>query len=207
MACNPKEPEPSPELEISDEDVYEAMRAIPGFLDITPGDWRDLYRVAYRRALERIRRTVKAADIMTRDVAMVRAETPIQDVAELMAQRRVSGVPVVDQEGKAIGIISETDFLSRMGAGPGQTFMGVVAECLTGKGCLAAPIRPQRARDIMASPPVTVTEDADAGAIAAIMTEKGVNRVPVVDPVGRTVGVVTRGDLVRAHLAGGGKGE
>ena len=109
-------------------------------------------------------------------------------------------MPVVDEASRVIGVISERDFLSRMGADPGQTFMGVVAECLAGKGCVALPIRAGRAKDIMAAPAVTVGEDADVGAIAKIMTEKGVNRVPVVDPTGRLMGVVTRGDLVRAHL-------
>ena len=104
------------ELDLTDQDVYEAMKAIPGYLDITPGDFKELYRHAYRRALERLSRSVTAKDIMARDVSSVRPDTPLHEVADIMGRRGISGVPVVDAGGIVMGVISETDFLVRMGA-------------------------------------------------------------------------------------------
>jgi CBS-domain-containing membrane protein len=191
-------------LNISDDDVFEAMRDIPGFLDITPGDFKELYRRAYRHAVTRITSRVRARDLMTRDVFSVGRDTPLREVAELLAERGVAGVPVLDAEGRVEGVISEKDFLSRMGGEGARSFMGVVAECLRGKGCVAVSVRAQRAGDIMSSPAVTVGEETTVMAIADIFTGKGINRVPVVDGAGKLLGIVSRADIVRARgLAGG----
>ena len=64
---------PTPGIEIKEEDILEAMRAIPGYLDITPGDFKEVYRLAFQHALERLSRAVTAAEIMTTDVVTVTA--------------------------------------------------------------------------------------------------------------------------------------
>lgn len=201
MAGDPRRREISFRVEISDDDVYDAMKEIQGFLDITPGDFKEVYRHAYRHAFERITRTVKARDVMTRGVVTVHPETPLDEVASRMAGAGVSGVPVVDGGGKVAGVISEKDFLARMGGA--ESFMSVVAECLKGKGCVAVPIRARRAGDIMSSPPVTVGEEAPVAEIAETFTSKNINRVPVVDVAGRLVGIVSRADIVRASKDAG----
>ena len=76
--------------------------------------------------------------------------------------------------------------------------MGVIAECLRGKGCVAVSIREQSARDIMTSPAITVSEETAVNEIAGIFTGKNINRVPVVNPDGVLTGIVSRADIVRA---------
>ena len=56
---------------------------------------------------------MKASEVMARDVVTVRPETTVKEIAELMAQRRISGIPVVDETGELVGILSETDLLHR----------------------------------------------------------------------------------------------
>ena len=192
------------DIEISDDDIYEAMKDIPGYLDITPSDLKEIYKFAYRHALERITRSVKAGDIMTRKVFSVKKETPLKEVAALMAKEKVSGIPVLEDDGKVAGIISEKDFLIHMGARDKTHFMAVIAECLKGSGCVAMPIRSQKAADIMTSPAITLGEDATMSAIANLFTEKGINRVPVTDREGKLLGIVSRADIVRASLITGG---
>lgn len=182
--------------DISDDDIYQAMKEIPGYLDITPGDFKEVYVLAFRHARERLLRRVTAREIMTRDVAWVRVDTPLQEVAALMAQRGVSGVPVLDSAGRVSGVISEKDFLRRMSSEGITSFMAVVAECLRDKGCKAVGIRGRQADDLMSSPAVTVTEDTPVLEIAALFKEKAVNRVPVLDAQGRLSGIVSRGDLL-----------
>jgi len=184
-------------IDISDEDVYDAMKEIPGYLDITPGDFKEVYRHAYKRAVERLTRSVKAGDVMTRKVVSVSKETPLQEVAQVLGNRNISGVPVVDWEGRVAGIISEKDFLRHMGAKDKMTFMTVVAECLKGKGCVAVTIRGQTAGDIMSSPAITVAEGTSVLEIANIFTQKNINRVPVINEEGTLVGIVSRADIVR----------
>lgn len=191
---------------ISDEDIHGAMKDIPGYLDITTGDFKELYAHSYRHALDRIINSVRAGDVMTRKVFSVRASTSLLEVAELMASSGVSGMPVLDTEDNVAGIISERDFLKNMGAVQ-ASFMEVVAACLRGKGCAALNIRKGTAGDIMSAPVISMGPDATLGEVAAIMTRHNINRVPVVDgPSGKLLGILTRADMVKAQVFGGGGG-
>lgn len=187
--------------DISDNDIYEAMKEIPGYLDITPSDLKEIYRHAFRHASERVNRPIKALEIMTRSVHHVSVDTPLKDVAELMARQRVSGVPVLDEAGRVAGVISEKDFLSRMGAPDTAHVMGIIAACLGGKGCVAMPIRGRTAADIMAAPAVTVREDTSILEIMEIFSARNINRAPVLDDSGELVGIVSRADILRAQAA------
>jgi CBS-domain-containing membrane protein len=188
------------DIEISDDDVYGAMREIEGYLDITPSDLREVYRLAFRHAVERIRRSVSAADIMTKTVFFVRTHTPLQDVARMMAEKRISGLPVLDDADNVAGVISEKDFLSRMGAKDTRHVMGIIASCLEGKGCVAMPVRAKKAADIMAAPAITVRETSTTFEIMTLFRTHAINRVPVVDGSGRLSGIVSRADVIRAPL-------
>jgi CBS-domain-containing membrane protein len=185
-------------IELKDEDIYEAMKSIPGYLDITPGDFKEVYQLAYRQAVERLGREVTAREVMTREVVSVRPDTPLAEVAAAMGKRGISGVPVVDATAKVVGVISEKDVLKHLGAPEPWNLMSLVASRLKGQGCVALPIKEQQAGDIMSAPAVTVSLDASVKEIAAVFTDKGINRAPVVDSAGRLLGLVSRGDLVKA---------
>jgi len=185
-------------VDISDDDIYDAMKEIPGYLDITPGDFKEVFRFAYQHAVERLS-SVKAGDVMVTEVVSVTRKTPLDQVAAVMARHGISGVPVVEDGERVVGVISEKDFLTRMGEQDTETFMGVVAECLKGLGCVAVSIRGQNAEDIMTSPAVTVNEETSIREIANLLTEKNINRVPVINRKGHLVGIISRADIVRHH--------
>lgn len=190
-------------LDLTEADVYEAMKEIPGYLDITPSDFHELYGAAIKMAIARIERSILARDVMTAEVFTVGPDTLLKDVANKMASSGVSGLPVVDDNKKPLGVISEKDFLYQMaGTHKGKTrsdsFMLVIAECLTGKSCLAAPIRAKKAADIMSTPAVTVTPKTTVREIAELFVKRNINRVPVVDSKGAVCGIVTRADIVRS---------
>jgi CBS domain-containing membrane protein len=190
-------------IDFKEEDILEAMRGIPGYLDITPGDFKEIYRLAFAHALERLSRDVTAAEIMTTDVVAVKPDTPVSEVAAALGRRGVSGAPVVDAGQKVVGVISEKDVLSRLGLKEPRNFMSLVASCLTTKGCLPLPLSSALAQDIMTSPAVSVAPGAPVKEIAALLTQKGINRVAVTDPAGRLLGLVSRGDIVKATMGRG----
>ncbi len=184
--------------DISDDDILDAMKGIQGYLDITPGDFKALYRSAYTHAVERLSQTITAEDVMTDRVICVQTDTPAVEVAHTMADHGISGVPVVDPENRVVGVISEKDFLFHMGGKDKTLFMEVVARCLSDKGCVALSMHRQNAEQIMTSPAITVSKTVSISTIAGLLTENRINRVPVIDKQGKLLGIVARADIVQS---------
>lgn len=137
------------------------------------------------------------SDVMTRTVVSVRASAPFKDVVRLMHDYRVSALPVVDEEDRLVGIVSEGDlilkedpelegathlFQSRQHRHEREKAAGVVAS------------------ELMTAPVVTVPPDAPLGDAARLMHRKGVKRLPVVDDAGRIHGILSRSDLLKVFL-------
>jgi CBS domain-containing membrane protein len=193
------------QIQVSEDDIYEAMKDIPGYLDITPGDLKEIYFHAYQHALERIEHSLKASDFMTRQVLAVYRETPLGEVAEIMAANGISGIPVIDPEKHVLGIISEKDFSRHMGDCRLISLMGIIADCINNRCCAAMTIREKKAEDIMTSPAIVAPEDASLGEIKSLLAQKNINRVPVVDKTGCLTGIVSRADIVRISFEKPGK--
>lgn len=140
-------------------------------------------------------------DVMTRTVASVRPETPLREVAMLLLDKEISGVPVVDGEGAVLGVVSEGDLLMKeQGAAairhrPLARLLGESQESRV----QIAKLESRTAGEAMTAPAVTIGSGRRITEAAALMTTKKVNRLPVVDN-GRLVGIVTRADLIRAYL-------
>lgn len=188
------------DIRISDDDIYEAMKDIPGYLDITPKDFKEVYQLACQHTLNRIASSIRASDIMTKQVVFVKPDLPLRKVAELMGKHGISGLPVVDDQKRVVGVISERDFLFKMGDSDMNNFMTVIANCLQNKGCLAVPIRAQKAADIMTTPAISLKENATVLEINNVFQEKQLNRVPVVDQKDFLQGIVTRADILNISL-------
>jgi len=184
-------------MDISDDDIYEAMKDIPGYLDITPGDLKEIYSHAYHHTFETIASSLTARALMTRNVYAVQRDTPLSEVADIMARNEISGVPVIDRDRHVLGVISEKDFCSHMGDLQAKSLMGIIADCIKHQSCVAMTIRKKAAEDLMTSPAITVQEDTALREITALLTEKNINRVPVIDQKGGLTGIVSRADIVR----------
>ena len=187
-------------IDISDDDILTAMKQIDGYLDISFGDFKELYHVACSHALKRLMQSVKAGDIMTKKVVYVYKQTPSREVAEVMAKNSVSGIPVIDDGEQVVGIISENDFLSRMGKKEIKSFMNIIALCLGDKGCVAMPIRNQNAEDIMTSPVITANEETPVFDIVNLFADKKINRVPILSQDKKLVGIVSREDALQTII-------
>ncbi|MEW6265734.1 MAG: CBS domain-containing protein [Thermodesulfobacteriota bacterium] len=184
------------DLDLSDEDVYEAMKSLTSYIDITIGDFKEIYRLAYRRAADRIARSVKAGQIMSTPVVWVSRQASLKEVAEKMAAHGISGLPVLEEDGRIAGVISEKDFLTLMKGRGVKKFMAVIADCLENRACRLEPVLDHQAEDIMSAPAVNVREDTPLADIADLMTVRNINRVPVVDADGRLAGIVSRNDII-----------
>lgn len=142
-----------------------------------------------------------ARDIMTTDVCTLSPNASVLEAAKLLVERRISGAPVVDGEGRVIGIVSEGDLIRRAELGTEKEWSGW-REFLMAKRTLAHEFirsHATRVADIMTAPVWTVTESRTLADLAELFEKKNIRRAPVVRD-GRLAGIVSRADMVRALL-------
>ncbi|MFF7678955.1 CBS domain-containing protein [Actinacidiphila glaucinigra] len=137
--------------------------------------------------------------VMTADVVSVREGVPFEDVVALFARHRISGLPVVDDDDKVLGVVSETDLMLRQASRQDGTRRRLPTLSPTGRRN-AARARARTAGQLMSSPAVTVSAGESIAVAGRTMAEHRVNRLPVVDDEDRLVGIVTRGDLLQVFL-------
>jgi len=139
---------------------------------------------------------MKVAELMQPDVLTVAPETSLKDVASLLVERRISGVPVCLSDGRVAGVVSEADILMKE-QGPAIELSGFLGRVIDNAYGDAARFAARTAGDAMTSPAITVSPKQDVTEAARLMTTHHINRLPVVDG-SSLVGIVTRADLVRA---------
>ncbi|HZO74721.1 MAG TPA: CBS domain-containing protein [Ktedonobacteraceae bacterium] len=112
---------------------------------------------------------MQVKDVMTTNVVTVNEGQSVKQAASLMARHHISGLPVVNDDGMVVGIVSEFDVIGKQG---------------------------QQVKDIMTGGLISVTQDTDLEDVAHILVHQNIKRLPVLDQ-GKLVGIVSRGDLVR----------
>jgi CBS domain-containing protein len=142
---------------------------------------------------------MNASDIMTTEVVTVTEQTPVREVVKVLLARRISGAPVVDADGRVIGLVSEGDLLRRAVLGT-QKKRGSWLTFFTGTATLADDYvrsHGEVAGDIMTKHVIAVPPTATLAEIADLMEERRVKRLPVIDGE-KLVGIVSRSNLLRA---------
>ena len=142
---------------------------------------------------------MRAHQIMTRSVISVTPDTTIVEAANIMLQRHVSGLPVVDETGKLVGVVSEGDFIRRSEIGT-QRKRGRWLRFILGPGQSASDFVQEHGRrvsEVMTPSPLTITEDTALPEIVDLMEKNNVKRLPVVR-ADKIVGIVSRANLLQA---------
>ena len=146
---------------------------------------------------------MKVREIMSSPVVTVREDTPMLEVARLMVQRRIGGVPVVRRDGRLVGIVTESVFAATEGAVPFSLLRlpQVFGHWLSRDNleCVYDQAREIKAAEVMTRSVATATEDEPVEAAARKMCEAKVHRLPVLRD-GVPVGMVARHDLLRVML-------
>jgi CBS domain-containing protein len=144
---------------------------------------------------------MRAIDVMTPDVVTVDPNTSVQALAKLLSERAISGAPVVDADGRMVGIVSEGDLLHRTELGTEQRHAtrrswwlehfaaGLARDYVKSHG--------RTVGDIMTRDVAAVAEETDLADVATLLETRRIKRVPVIRD-GKVVGIVSRSNLVRA---------
>jgi len=149
---------------------------------------------------------MKARDIMTSPVVTVRPTATVKDTATLFLKQRISAAPVVDDDGKLVGIVSEGDFLHRAEIGTERKRSWWLVLLAQEKGLAADYIKAhaKRISDVMTRRVITASPETSVDEIAAMMEQNGVKRIPLVRD-DHLVGMVSRANLVQAIASSGSK--
>ena len=147
---------------------------------------------------------MRAADVMTREVLTIDPSGSVREVAALLSERGISGVPVVDENKHVIGIVSEGDLLHRTEIGTERPRKRRRSWWLDSLASDAAPdyvkSRGRHVADVMTREVISVSETTELAEVAMLLETKGIKRVPVIND-GVLVGIISRANLVRALAA------
>lgn len=150
--------------------------------------------------------TKTVADVMTPNPITVNPQTSLPEAIKILAEKKISGLPVVDEAGKISGVISETDLMwQETGVDPPPYIMFLDSVIY-----LQNPARyekeihkalGQTVAEVMSDKPITIKGDRPVREAAHLMHEKKIRRLPVVDGEGHLIGIITQGDIIRMMAA------
>jgi CBS domain-containing membrane protein len=179
----------------SEEDLRAALKEMKAYMDVTEEDLKKIYEIALRHARGRLASQVPVKSVMTTNVITVKQDADLHEAARILSDKRISGMPVVDDSNHVIGVIGEADILMLAGMKKEHTFKDIV------RSILGEPIPARkggnRVKDVMSFPPITSRADDDIAVAAKVLEEKRIKRLPVVDDEGKLIGIISRADIVR----------
>lgn len=181
------------EIELTDADIIEAMRHIPGYLDITTDDFREIYHLAHRHALGRLFSEITAARLMRTAVEPLAPDITLDKAIKALADSGYKGLPVVDPGGRVLGMLTQTDFLTRLKA---KNFPDLLLRLIDSSYEFVHRCHETQVSAAMTQPAVTVGLDAGFGEIMQAFARHGGRSMPVVDADGRLAGLLLRKDFI-----------
>jgi CBS domain-containing membrane protein len=186
------------EIELSDEDIFDAMKQIQGYVDVFADDFRIIYHFAHRHAVQRLTAGLNAATLMRRNVPLLSPDMTLDVAALAIAQSGYKGLPVVDETGTVVGMLTETDFLNRLKV---STFLELLLEMINDSYIFTHRCHETRVREAMTAPAVSVSIDAGFEQIFRSFREHEGRTMPVINSVGQLQGLLLRKDfLTAAHM-------
>lgn len=147
---------------------------------------------------------VKAKEIMSKDVISVHKDTTIKEIAKVLIDNKISGVPVIDEGGNLVGMVSEGDLLHKETSPRLPDVVNILGAIIYYNGVQRynedfKKLIAEQAESIMTRKVITVSEETEVDAIAKLMLEHGIKRVPVMN--GRKmVGIISRADIIKLLL-------
>jgi CBS domain-containing protein len=144
-------------------------------------------------------RELHVKDVMTKGIITIGKYESIVKVADILSEKNISGLPVVDKENRVLGIITQADILSMVGVGRDHTFKDLL------KYMLGEPLPGKKmgdtVGDIMTSPPITIKPDANIAEAVQLMDDRKIRRLMVIDGHNRLIGIISRADILKAVIA------
>ncbi len=180
---------------ISEEDLQAARAELKAYVDVTDEDLMKIYVLAVRHSRVRHSTMVMVQNVMTEKVISVTPDMSIHEAARLLSANKITGLPVIDENNRVIGVISTADIYIPEGTKKDNPFRKLLHRLREKRGQANGN---ERIGAAMSAPPITTEPDADVKEVAAVLDLHRIKRLPVVDPDGKLIGIISRGDIVKA---------
>lgn len=191
--------EDRPNVDLAEEDILDAMRQIPGYIDITTSDFRIIYERAHAHAMDRLLNRMRARDLMRASIEPLTPGQQLVDAARILVRQGLKSLPVIDAQRRVVGMFTETDVLRQLGA---QSLLALLLAGMEHEGARLSSHAQRPISAMMTSPTVTVAEDAGFHAIMEGFHNHAGRSMPVIDAGQQLVGLLLRKDFVSAcHLS------
>ena len=187
------------EMELVDEDILDAMKHIPGYLDISTEDFRIIYHLAHRHAIERLFDNFRAGNLMRSGIEPLRPDMYLDEAALAIVRSGLKSLPVVDEAGRVIGMLTETDFLRRLKV---DTFLELLLAMLEESFKFKHRCHETQVREAMTAHAITVTPDSGFSEVTGAFHQHSGRSTPIVDADGKLLGVLLRKDFIAAFHQG-----
>jgi len=179
------------------EDLARALQEMQTYIDVSANDLEQIYAKASLHAARRRLGEILARDIMTREVVSVEFGDELERVWQLMHEKKVKGVPVVDRARRVIGIVTILDFLKLVGPCQPENVFQRLRRLIRRTAGLTSD-KAEVAGQVMTAPAVTARADMHIVALIPLFSQHGIHHLPIVDEEGKLAGLVTQSDLMEA---------
>lgn len=189
------------EHELQREDFQKALRDLDTYIDVTMEDLMQIHRMANEHARLRQTEQILVRDLMSHDVATVTPGTSIKQAAQVLLDRRISGLPVVDENKELVGIVTEADFLTAIGIPchhPTHSLWHTLEAMFKQQAQPATSAA--TVAEIMVQDIITIGEDKTLHEVIETMKQHHIKRLVVTNEQQQVKGIITRSNLVRVLL-------
>uniref|UniRef100_E6QQM5 CBS domain-containing protein n=1 Tax=mine drainage metagenome TaxID=410659 RepID=E6QQM5_9ZZZZ len=183
------------EVELSDADIIDAMQHISGYIDITTEDFRELYHLAYHHAIERLLTKIQPKNLMRVVNEPLFTDMPLDQAAAILIRSDFKSLPVLDENGCVVGILTDTDFLRWHKA---NTFLEILLNMEDNAFEFNHVYHEISVSAIMTAPAITVNEAASFGEIIHAFYLHDRRSMPIVDIDNHLLGLLMRKDFICA---------
>ncbi len=190
------DPIPTERIGFVPDDLNFALRQYDELIDVSPDDLDAILHKAQMHAYGRRFGEIRCGEIMSSDIVSVGADTSLRRAWTLLRQHRIKALPVLNDERKLIGIVTQTDFMQNA-AWPAPTrFQSGIVRLFGRNGNERRVVA-----DIMTAPVQFVAPETLVTELVPAMADRGLHHLPVADETGRVLGIVTQSDLIAALYA------
>jgi len=183
---------------LSEEDFRAALQEMSTYMDITEEDLYKIYKIALKHNKLRMARSIPVESVMTKEIYSITPDATLNDAAKILSEKHISALPVIDNNSKLVGLISDGDFLIVLQDEHEQSIWETLGKLIKGEKTKSHD--GNKVSDLMTKEVITVHKEDDVHIAVDLMIKHKIKRVIVVGDENKVVGLLSRADIIQLFL-------